>query len=57
MLERSIDGITRIPALGPGFDGERHKAALVIAPTRRTRDRHLHAQRHDGGYRGTAGGR
>lgn len=32
MLERSIDRITRIPALGPGFDGERHKAALVIAP-------------------------
>ncbi|TVU89137.1 pirin family protein [Vreelandella titanicae] len=32
MLERSIDRINRIPALGPGFDGERHKAALVIAP-------------------------
>lgn len=32
MLERSIDRVTRTPALGPGFDGERHKAALVIAP-------------------------
>lgn len=32
MLERSIDRVTKIPALGPGFDGERHKAALVIAP-------------------------
>lgn len=32
MLERSIDRVTRIPALGPGFDGERHQAALVIAP-------------------------
>lgn len=32
MFERSLDRITRIPALGPGFDGERHKAALVIAP-------------------------
>lgn len=32
MFERSIDRVTRIPALGPGFDGERHKAALVIAP-------------------------
>ncbi|RUO33803.1 pirin family protein [Aliidiomarina soli] len=32
MLERSIERVTRIPALGPGFDGERHKAALVIAP-------------------------
>lgn len=32
MIERSIDRVTRIPPLGPGFDGERHKAALVIAP-------------------------
>lgn len=32
MLERSIDRVTTIPPLGPGFDGERHKAALVIAP-------------------------
>lgn len=32
MFERSIDRITKIPALGPGFDGERHKAALVVAP-------------------------
>lgn len=32
MFERSIDRVTRVPALGPGFDGERHKAALVIAP-------------------------
>lgn len=32
MLERSIDRVTIIPPLGPGFDGERHKAALVIAP-------------------------
>ncbi len=32
MFERSIDRVTRIPALGPGFGGERHKAALVIAP-------------------------
>src|SRR5690554_5099952 len=32
MFERSIDRVVRIPALGPGFDGERHKAALVIAP-------------------------
>lgn len=32
MLQRSIDRITSIPPLGPGFDGERHKAALVIAP-------------------------
>jgi len=32
MFERSIDRVTRIPALGPGFDGERHKAALVVAP-------------------------
>ena len=32
MLHRSIDRITTIPPLGPGFDGERHKAALVVAP-------------------------
>ena len=32
MLERSIDRVTKTPALGPRFDGERHKAALVIAP-------------------------
>lgn len=32
MLQRSIDRVTSIPPLGPGFDGERHKAALVIAP-------------------------
>lgn len=32
MLRRSIDRVTITPALGPGFDGERHKAALVIAP-------------------------
>lgn len=32
MLHRSIDRVTVIPPLGPGFDGERHKAALVVAP-------------------------
>jgi len=32
MLERTIDRVTRTPALGPGFGGDRHKAALVIAP-------------------------
>lgn len=32
MLHRSIDRVTTIPPLGPGFDGERHKAALVVAP-------------------------
>ncbi|SFD50549.1 pirin family protein [Roseivivax sediminis] len=32
MLQRSIDRVTRIPALGPGFDGDHHKAALVVAP-------------------------
>jgi redox-sensitive bicupin YhaK (pirin superfamily) len=32
MLERSIDRVTRTPALGPAFDVERHKAALVIEP-------------------------
>lgn len=32
MFERSIDRVTAIPPLGPGFDGERHKAALVIPP-------------------------
>src|SRR5690606_15697640 len=32
MLERSINRVTRTPPLGPGFGGERHKAALVVAP-------------------------
>ena len=32
MFKRSIDRVVRIPALGPGFGGDRHKAALVIAP-------------------------
>jgi redox-sensitive bicupin YhaK (pirin superfamily) len=32
MLQRSIDHVTTIPPLGPGFDGERHRAALVIVP-------------------------
>lgn len=32
MFTRAIDRVTAIPPLGPGFDGERHKAALVIAP-------------------------
>lgn len=32
MLQRSIDSIMTTPALGPGFAGERHKAALVVAP-------------------------
>ena len=32
MLERSIARVTRIPALGPGFAGENHKAALVVEP-------------------------
>ena len=32
MLPRLIDRVTSIPPLGPGFGGERHKAALVIAP-------------------------
>lgn len=32
MFERSIDRVTRIPPLGPGFGGDRHLAALVIAP-------------------------
>lgn len=32
MLERSIERVTRIPPLGPGFGGERHKAALVVEP-------------------------
>jgi redox-sensitive bicupin YhaK (pirin superfamily) len=32
MFERSIDRVSTIPALGPGFGGDRHKAALVIAP-------------------------
>lgn len=32
MFERSIARVTRIPALGPGFAGEHHKAALVVEP-------------------------
>jgi redox-sensitive bicupin YhaK (pirin superfamily) len=32
MFERSIDRVIKIPALGQGFGGERHQAALVIAP-------------------------
>ena len=32
MFERSIDRVTRIPALAPGFGGERHRAAMVVAP-------------------------
>lgn len=32
MLHRSINRITTTPPLGPGFAGERHKAALVVAP-------------------------
>jgi redox-sensitive bicupin YhaK (pirin superfamily) len=32
MLERSIVRVTTIPALGPGFGGEQHKAALVVEP-------------------------
>jgi len=32
MLQRSIDRVTSTPPLGPGFGGERHKAALVVAP-------------------------
>ncbi|WP_313011953.1 pirin family protein [Brevundimonas sp.] len=32
MSSRSIDRITAIPPLGPGFDGDHHRAALVIAP-------------------------
>lgn len=32
MFQRSIDSITTTPPLGPGFAGERHKAALVVAP-------------------------
>jgi len=32
MLDRSIDRITRIPPLARGFGGERHLAALVVAP-------------------------
>ncbi|UXT66101.1 pirin family protein [Agrobacterium tumefaciens] len=32
MLERSINRITTTPPLGPGFAGERHQAALVVAP-------------------------
>jgi quercetin 2,3-dioxygenase len=37
MHARSIDRTTRIPPLGPGFDGDRHKAALVVAPGDLTR--------------------
>ena len=32
MFERSIGRVIRIPALGPGFAGENHKAALVVEP-------------------------
>lgn len=32
MLHRSINSITTTPPLGPGFAGDRHKAALVVAP-------------------------
>jgi quercetin 2,3-dioxygenase len=32
MLQRSIDRTTVTPPLGPGFGGERHTAALVVAP-------------------------
>lgn len=32
MLARSIDRITITPPLGPGFGGERHRAALVVEP-------------------------
>ncbi|ABI78758.1 pirin family protein [Hyphomonas neptunium ATCC 15444] len=32
MFERSIARVTRIPALGPGFAGDNHKAALVVEP-------------------------
>lgn len=32
MLQRSIDRVTKTPSLRPGFGGERHKAALVVAP-------------------------
>ncbi|WP_421612165.1 pirin family protein [Agrobacterium tumefaciens] len=32
MLHRSIYSITTTPPLGPGFAGDRHKAALVVAP-------------------------
>lgn len=32
MFERSINRVTRIPALGPGFAGEYHRAALVVEP-------------------------
>lgn len=32
MFQRSIDSITTTPPLCPGFAGERHKAALVVAP-------------------------
>lgn len=32
MSSRTIDRITAIPPLGPGFDGDHHKAALVVSP-------------------------
>lgn len=32
MFQRSIDRVTITPPLGLGFAGERHKAALVVAP-------------------------
>jgi len=32
MASRSIDRTTKIPPLGRGFGGDRHKAALVVAP-------------------------
>lgn len=32
MLPRFINRVTTTPPLGPGFGGDRHKAALVIAP-------------------------
>lgn len=32
MLQRSIDRVTVTPPLARGFDGERHRAALVIPP-------------------------
>lgn len=37
MSARSIDRATRIPPLGPGFGGDRHKAALVVPPGDLTR--------------------
>ena len=32
MVDRSIERVTHIPALSQGFGGERHRAAMVIAP-------------------------